>query len=151
MTHPLAENPVVPAGTRRPHVRWWWLLVVAAGLVMLFAVVRLVNTSPKTVSRVTFVNNSSYDIATSVADAPGSATMELGTAKAHSSTDFNDIVDQGNTWVFHFAGVGGDAGEVTIARADLARGQWRVVIPEAVVQHIAAADESSSPTPSSGH
>ena len=151
MTSPLAENSVAPVGARRIQFRWWWLLVLVAGLVALFAVTRLVNSSPKTVSRVTFVNNSSYDIATSVTDGSNNDTMELGTAKARTSTDFNDVVDQGGTWVFHFTGLGGDAGDVTVSRVNLARQQWRVVIPDNVIQRIAAADEATSPTTPSGH
>lgn len=151
MSHPLAENSIAPSRARWPRPRWWWLVVAVGCLVLFVAVVRLVDTTPKAVPRVTLVNNSNYDIAASVTGATRDGEMELGTAKAHSSTDFNEVIDQGSTWVFHFSGLGGDAGEFTIARSDLARAQWRIQVPDAVVRHIAAADAATSPTTPSGH
>ncbi len=146
MTRSLAENPVAPAGAPRLQIRWWWALVLAGVVVVLFGVVRLVETSPKTVPRVTFVNNSAYDIGASVTGGAPNDKMELGTVKAHSSTDINEVIDQGSTWVFDFTGPFGDGGEVTVARANLANGQWRVVIPDAVIQRIAAGESMPTTT-----
>jgi hypothetical protein len=147
MTPRLADNPTAPASVPPHRFRWWWVgAVLAATFLLVLAVPRFVNTSATTVARVTVTNNSRYDFDVTVTDASRSGTLDLGTVRSQSSTSFNDVVDQGGTWIFAFASQGHDGGEETVGRAELARDGWRVVIPAAVAQRVAGAGAPPSPT-----
>jgi hypothetical protein len=124
---------------RARRFRWWWLVLLPAGLVFVVALSRLVDTSPSTVHRVSVVNNSGYDVFVTVSDASGNA-MDLGTVRAHSTSDFLDVIDQGRAWAFHFIGQTHDGGQVPVSRVDLAAAGWRVVMPDSVARRIAASD-----------
>ena len=114
-------------------------------VVALFVISNLAGTPAKTFTRVTFVNNTAYDIEVDVSGAGSGGTLALGTVRANKTTDVQDVVDQGRTWVLHFAAQGVDGGEVRIGRADLEQASWRVVIPAAVTQRLANAGLQASP------
>lgn len=128
----------------RAHFRWWWPLVAVIAAVALFVVSNLTGTPAKTVARVTFVNNTVYDIEVTVSGT-GDGSLALGTVRAHRTTDVQDVVDQGRTWVLHFGAQGVDGGEVRMDRADLEHASWRVVVPAAVAQRLADAGLQASP------
>ena len=101
VTPRLADSPTAPASVPPRRVQWWWVaLALAAAVLLVLAVPRFVNTSATTVPRVTFTNNSRYDFDVAVTDARRDGTVDLGTVRADSSTSFNDVVDQGATWIF---------------------------------------------------
>jgi hypothetical protein len=107
-----------------------------------------INPSPTFVSRLTIVNNTPFDYGVSMTDAHHDGWTALVTAKAQSSTDVNQVIDQGDTWTFHFYGQGIDAGEVSVARSDLAVSDWHLTIPDAVSKRLSDAGAPSSSTTS---
>jgi hypothetical protein len=140
----LADRPTVPASTRY-RVQWWWFAVAAAALLLVYVLPRLVDTTPATVPRLTIVNPSGYDIDVSLTDASHNGLMPVGTARAHTSTDFGQVIDQGPNWVFHFASPDATAPEVAVSRSTLKQQGWREVIPDAVIQQLTSPAPSSVP------
>ena len=140
------QPPTLPSPKiRLARPRWWWS-AVALGVVGAFVVILHLAASPApTVKHIAFVNNSVYDVEVDASGASAGGTLPLGTAPAHRTTDVQDVVDQGSTWVLHFSAQGTDGGELRLARADLIRDGWRVVIPTGVAQRFAAAGLQASP------
>jgi hypothetical protein len=139
--------PAVLARLRRGSLRWWWPLVPLVVGVALVVVWHLAASPPSTVPRVSFVNNSGYDVEVEVTGGENTGTLQLGTAAARTTTVVEDVIDQGATWVVHFGAQGVDAGELRLTRADLDRADWKVVIPGEVAGRLAAAGRQESPRP----
>jgi hypothetical protein len=132
------------------RVDWWWALVAVAALAVFVVISHLATTSPPMIPRLTVANSSVYDLDIEVTGANRDGWTGVGTAKAHSTKEFNDVIDQGNAWIFHFAGQGEDGGELEISREDLTRNNWHIDIPDAVAQRLHSAGASPSPaTPTS--
>jgi hypothetical protein len=60
----------------------------------------------------------------------------LPTVGANSTATSDDVLDQGDEWLFSFSSGGVDGGTLRVSRAKLAAGDWRVEIPESVVQRL---------------
>jgi hypothetical protein len=143
MTSATLPRETVDAARRR----WWWPLLAILAVVALLVVMHLAATPTRTVGRISFVNGGAYDVEVSVAGAGDTGTLALGTARARSTTDVNDVVDQWPDWVVHFGAQGVDGGALRISRADLKQGDWRVVIPVSVAARFANAGLQPSPVP----
>lgn len=138
---PDSRNPYVRL---RRHFRWWWPVVAVAAAVALFVISNLAGAPARTVARITFVNNTAYDIEVNVTGADG-GSLTLGTVRANRTTDVQEVVDQGRTWVLQFGAQGVDAGEVRMNRGDLERAGWRVVVPAGAAQRLGDAGLQPSP------
>jgi len=119
------------------------VVLVAGGCVALVAVSRFLPPA-SFVARVEVENRSEYAVALRVAERSGESWTPLGTAQAKQVTAFEDVYDQGGTWVFEFAH-GPFGREVTMSRDDLRRGGWRVTVPDELIAQLRAA--STPPTP----
>lgn len=84
------------------------------------------------VERVVLVNPTEYDVLVDVRSADGKSWLGLGIAKRDSETLVQEVIDQGETWVFRFSYVGEHLGQDRISRSDLVRNRWRYEIPERV-------------------
>ena len=132
----------------RPRYRYapWHIAVVA--LALLFALVLLVG--GRTLSRASFVprvevvNASEYEVDLDVTTGPHGGWMGVGVAQPRATTSFEDIYDQGATWILRF-GVQGHIVERTIARAELQREQWRVHVPDELAVRLRASGVSPTP------
>ncbi len=51
-----------------------------------------------------------------------------------STRQFQDVLDQGDTWVFAFRSQGHDGGEITLSRAELAAAGWNSPSPTRVIE-----------------
>jgi len=136
--------------TPRPRPPWWkyrWAvpIVLGAGLIVAFLVSQLSATAPATVAKITFRNNTPYDLLVTASGADRDGVTSLGTAIAHRSTEIDDVIDQGDVWIFRFEGQARDAGEVRVDRRVLAGGGWSFTIPAAVGERLAAAGAQPSP------
>lgn len=116
----------LPRGTR---VRWWWILAgiaVAAGLV---ATNRLM-AGPPFVERITVVNPTPYGVDVELSRTDHGPWLQLGEAEKRSTTVYEEVLDQGATWVVRLAD--GEGGELRFTRAELVHAGWRVEIPAAM-------------------
>ncbi len=89
------------------------------------------------VPRVTVDNTTVYNLQVDVG-APGSdQRLGLGTVRREGSRTFEQVLDQGDRWVFHLSFAGDDVGHVEVPRTQLERDGWRVQVPNAVGHTVA--------------
>jgi hypothetical protein len=86
------------------------------------------------VDRVVLVNSTDYDVVVDVKGAEGTTWLGLGTAHRKTETAKDEVIDQGETWIFRFSYAGEDLGDERVSRADLVKNNWRYEIPERVGQ-----------------
>jgi hypothetical protein len=110
---------------KRPALVAGALLVVA---IALFIVVSLTS-GPKFVSQLTVVNPTAYDLQVDATDGGHHGWTALGTAGRSGTDSFQDVVDQGDTWILRFSYGGQTAGELRFTHQELAGAQWRVAVP----------------------
>lgn len=88
---------------------------------------------PARVDQLSVTNPSEYQIRVRV----GNSTV--ADVEAETSRQYCDVVDQGQRWVFTFAGQSVEAGTMEIDRSALADNDWTVVIPNNVIETLRAA------------
>jgi hypothetical protein len=98
-----------------------------------------------TVDRVVVVNRTAYDVNVEVRANDDSGWTEVGQARHDAETLFQEVVDQGATWIVHLHYGGKDAGEITLSRRQLADNRWRIDVPEDVARRLA--EQGISPPP----
>ena len=122
-----------PARTRRgldPRTVGRLTGLLAAAL--FFGIVPRMFVSPATVAQLRLVNQTPYALDVEVTDAQLQGWTAVGTAEPAGQTVIQDVIDQGNSWVFHFSSQGEDGGEVHVTKAELTGSGWQVVIPSSV-------------------
>lgn len=115
----------------------WYLPVVLAGVAVTFLLSWLLR-GPDFVDRVTIANPTAFDVDVDVAGSDG-GLLDLYYVEAGKTAVVRDVIDQGDTWTFHFSYGGTDAGAVLFDRAVLAQSDWRVEIPGFVADGLADA------------
>lgn len=74
--------------------------------------------------------------------------MAIATVSRGQQHLVEEIIDQGGTWVFHFAGQGRDGTDLTVGRDDLASSGWVLTVPDEIAQDLRA--KGAPPTPLTG-
>jgi hypothetical protein len=97
----------------------------------------------KVVNRITFSNDTTYDIHISVGDDDGNVLL-VGVALQHCATTFEQVLDQGAMWHIRFRSQGRDGGEAVVSETELASADWSYRIPDSVGEHLRA---SGAPPP----
>ena len=115
------------------------VLVIIMSAVVLATATAVVR-EPTRVRHLDIVNRGDAAIAVTVHPADDDGVQLLGTIEPASTHSLRDLLDQGKTWVFSFSHAGTDLGSTRVARAALARDNWRLVIPDAVFDRMAPAD-----------
>lgn len=82
------------------------------------------------VERVVLVNPTQYDLLVDVRSADEASWLGLGIAHRTAETAAQQVIDQGETWVFRFSYAGEEFGEERISRSNLVQNRWRYEIPE---------------------
>ena len=132
MTQATMARPQSPRRTF-PSVTIVVLVVVGA---LLCAAMAYALRDPEVVSRVTVDNPSQLEVNVSVRPADDPSRLLLATVPPTTSASNLDVLDQGDDWVFSFSSGGIDGGTLRVSRAKLAADDWRVVVPDAVVQRL---------------
>jgi hypothetical protein len=91
---------------------------------------------PDVVPRVTVENPSQLDINVSVRSSDDASRLILATVPPTTSAPNLDVLDQGDDWIFSFSSGGVDGGSIRLSRAKLAADDWRVVVPDSVVERL---------------
>ncbi len=117
--------------------------VVAAVVVLVAAIVLL--DEPDRVARLTITNRSEYEVDVSVASAGHRSWLLLPGVAVNGTSEYHDVLDQGRTWVFAFRAQGHEGGEVSMSRSDLARSNWTIEIPAAVIDRLRTAGAPPHP------
>ena len=145
------DTAIRPSATPRRfrlQIRWTWFAVAVAAVTFALIVPPMMS-SPATVPRVSFVNPTAYALDVAVTSARHDGWTELGTAPPHSTTTDQAVIDEGETFVFHFMSQGQDGGETQVTRTVLRSTGWQVVIPGSVGTTLTR--HGASPTPVSAH
>jgi hypothetical protein len=103
-------------------------IVLAAAAVPLMGLLE----GPSFVDRLSVENPTRYDIGIDVTDADRDGWMAIGTARRATSSTFEEIIDQGDVWIFRFRAQGEDGGELRVTRQELEGDGWKLTIPESV-------------------
>jgi hypothetical protein len=134
MSQVLTE-PAPPASRRAaPVARGVVVLIVAAAMIALgLWLVR----DPVFVDRVQVRNSTGYDLNVDVtgSDRDGWLPISVATGDGNVTTT-DDVVDQGDTWIFRFNYAGYPAGELRVPRSKLEDANWRVAVPNAVAKRL---------------
>lgn len=96
------------------------------------------------VAQVTIDNPTPYDLQVDVGGPGRGGILALGTVPRDGSRSFEQVVDQGSRWVFRLSFGGKDVGEVVVPRPQLEKDGWRVAVPAAIGQDLAAAGHAPS-------
>ena len=110
------------------------VLIVVTALVCVGMTLALRN--PDVVDHVTIDNPGPIAVNVDVRSAPDGERLILPTVAAGTRATSDDVLDQGDNWVFGFSAGGIDGGTVGISRAKLADDGWRLVVPDAVIERI---------------
>jgi hypothetical protein len=104
-------------------------------LVMVFWVVACAGPPPR-VDRITIVNPTGYDLDVDVAGPERGGWLPVAIVEANSEDAAEEVIDQGEVWVFRFLHWGDSVGELSITRAELVGDGWRVEVPEEVEERL---------------
>ena len=135
MTQATMARPHVPRRTF-PPVPLIALIVIGA---LLCAAMAYALRDPEVVSRVTVDNPSQLEVNVSVRPADAPSRLLLATVPPTTSASNLDVLDQGDDWIFSFSSGGIEGGTLRLSRAKLAAADWRVTIPESVIQRLQSA------------
>ena len=127
---------------RRYHVGL--LAGLVAGAIVLFATVRLLE-DPARVSNLTINNRSEFDIEGEITSPAHDGWLRLTGVPVTTATQYADVLDPGDVWVFSFQAQGRDGGEVAIPKAQLAAAGWKLDVPPSVIDRLRAAGAPTSP------
>lgn len=145
MTTDLEDPPLASStGHRLPPE----IFLVVAALLVAVGLSRGPLATPATVDRLVIDNPTEYDLQVTARGPTERASVAVATVSRGQRLTADQVIDQGDTWVFHFAGQGRDGTDVTIDRDDLAREGWVLTIPDEVAQDLRA--KGAPPTPLTG-
>jgi hypothetical protein len=91
---------------------------------------------PPTIDRITIANPTEYDLDVDVAGRDRVGWLPVAIVEARSEDVVQGVIDQGKVWIFRFVHLGDPVGELSLTRAELERGGWRVEVPEEVGQRL---------------
>ncbi len=101
--------------------------------------------SPAFIERLTVENPTEYHITIDVTGDDRDGWIGVGTAQKRGRSIFNEVIDQGDVWIFRFASQGSEGGELLLTRAELEQSKWTVDIPEEVANSLRAQGAPPSP------
>jgi hypothetical protein len=133
----IEPRPIGDALALTRGVSPWYVVAAVAGIALLVVVARFLE-PPSVVADITVDNSTRYDLAIEVSSGDSAGSMAVGSARRIASTTFQEVVDQGDAWTFHFSAQGTDGGEVRISKADLAKAGWKLTIPATVSDELQA-------------
>lgn len=91
---------------------------------------------PPRVDRITIVNPTGYDLDVDVAGPERGGWLPAAIVEAHSEDVAEEVIDQGEVWVFRFSHWGDPVGELSLTRAELEGASWRVEVPAEVEERL---------------
>lgn len=138
MTTRTTLRSVGGAGARTRPSKIIVAVAIAVGLVLVLPRLSVLVETPAFVDQISFDNPTVYDLSIEVTGADRRGWLAIGTARRQEATTFEEIADQGEVWIFRFAGQGQGGGELRVNRSDLERSGWKVAIPERVGEELRA-------------
>jgi len=97
------------------------------------------------VDGVTIVNDTEYSANIDVTSKVGDGWLLLTSVEPHSTTGVEEVIDQGEKWIFRFDYVGKYDQEVEISRRELAQNDWTIEVPQSFEQRLRELNVSPPP------
>lgn len=110
--------------------------IVGGSVAALALVLSACSGPPRTVPEIRIVNGTPYDLDVEVSDGDRQGWLPVGILEAGSTELSQDVIDQGDVWVFRFRHWGDTVGELSVTRGELERTGWRVEVPEEVSERL---------------
>ncbi len=98
---------------------------------------------PAKIDRVEIRNPHRWPVTVEVGDVPGGHALGLGSVEPVEAQTFEEVIDQGDTWVFRFSYASVEV-ERSVPRAELARNRWQITVPEEFAARLEAAGVAPS-------
>ena len=119
------------------------IAIIVTACVLLIVAARVL-ASDSFVPRVHVDNGSEYGVNVRVTDGSVDGWTPLGTAQPNRSTTFEEVYDEGRTWVFEF-GYGGFNQSTSMSRTELEHAGWRVQVPAELIRELHRARIPATP------
>jgi hypothetical protein len=119
------------------------MAVLTRGLVVITMVAVACSQGPPPTRDITIVNGTGYDLTVEVSDDARGAWLPVATVEAGSERLSQEVLDQGDVWVFRFLRAGEPIGELSLDRTELERDNWRIEVPDDVRERL----ENLEPSP----
>jgi hypothetical protein len=91
---------------------------------------------PPTVDQITIVNSTNYDLDVDVTGREREGWLPVAIVKPRSENIVQEVIDQGEVWIFRFMQRGDVVGDLSLTRVELERSGWRVEVPEQVEERL---------------
>ena len=145
MNPPTAVQPETPDRIRRRLSLGLGGLVLGLATAVALTLVVDLGGGPATVPRITFENPTAYALDIEVSPGTGTGWASAGSVRQQATAVVEDVLDQGDVWLFRFDSQGETGGELRLTRSELEAAGWRVAIPADVGKRLA--DAGAPPTP----
>jgi hypothetical protein len=103
-----------------------------------FALLARMLTLPPSVHHLRIDNPSKFDLSIAVTSGDHDGWMSVGSARRNATTGFDDVLDQGDVWIFRFSAQARSAAEVRVTRGEMASAGWQLSIPPQVSDDLRA-------------
>jgi hypothetical protein len=90
------------------------------------------------VDSITIVNDTDFPAQTEVAGADRNSWLLLAHAQQRQTTTVEEVIDQGETWIFRFDYIGKHEEEVEVSRRELEQDDWTIEVPLSFEQRLRA-------------
>ena len=97
------------------------------------------------VDEVAVVNDTEYSANIDVSGKAGDGLLLLTTVEPQSTTTVEEVIDQGEMWIFRFDYVGKYDQEVEMSRRQLEQDDWTIEVPRSFEQRLRELDFSPPP------
>lgn len=108
------------------------------GVVCVSALVLVACSDHSFVDSISIINNTDYPAQTEVTGADHNGWLLLTHARQRQTTTVEEVIDQGETWVFHFDYIGKHEEEVEVSRRELEQDDWTIEVPLSFEQRLRA-------------
>jgi len=123
------------------------ITVVASATLWLAIVVPLhpLLRGPSFVDEITVDNPHEWEVNIDVSDHRRDGWVGIGRVAREEVQTFEEILDQGQQWVFQFDYAEVAGGELTVNRSELERSGWSITVPDDFARRMRAAGVNPSP------
>ena len=90
------------------------------------------------VDSITIVNDTDYPAQTEVTGGDRNGWLLLAHAQQEQTTTVDEVIDQGDTWVFRFDYIDKYEEEVEVSRRELQQDDWTIEVPLSFEQRLRA-------------
>ena len=91
---------------------------------------------PPKIDRISIVNPTGYDLGVEVTDRDRDGWLPVAIVEAGEEDIAQDVIDQGEVWIFRFRHWGDPVGELSLTSAELEENGWRVEVPSEVEERL---------------